>query len=185
MLFAAAHPLVHVNATLNAAATVLLVVGLMLIKRGRVAAHKRVMLTAFGVSAAFLVCYLWYHYQVGSVRFTHAGPVRYVYYAILLTHVLLAFTVPMLAIWTIYLGLRATGCCETAHAEKGQSRLLAGDIQPGDERGEGKQGTVPATVYRARHRRLAHWTYPIWLYVSVTGVVVYLMLYHLWPPQGL
>jgi len=153
MLFAAAHPLVHVNATLNAAATVLLVVGLVLIKQGRVTAHKRVMLSAFGVSTVFLVCYLWYHYLVGSVKFTHPGAVRYVYYTILLSHVLLAFTVPVLAIWTIYLGLRA------------------------------EKGTVPD--YRARHRRLAHWTYPIWLYVSVTGVLVYWMLYHLWPPQGL
>jgi uncharacterized membrane protein YozB (DUF420 family) len=182
MLLAAAHPLVHVNATLNAAATVLLVVGLVLIREGRVTAHKRVMLTAFGVSTVFLVCYLWYHYLVGSVRFTHPGAVRYVYYTILLTHVLLAFTVPVLAIWTIYLGLRA---------EKGDSPHFAGDNETRGEPSEGKKGTVPAgkkgTVpdYRARHRRLAHWTYPIWLYVSVTGVLVYVMLYHLWPPQGL
>jgi putative membrane protein len=163
-LLAAAHPLVHLNATLNAVAAVLLVAGLILIKRGRVTAHKRVMLTAFGVSIVFLVSYLWYHYLVGSVKFTHPGPIRYVYYAILLTHVLLAFTVPVLAVWTIYLGLRATGCCaRSASTLDGQE--LAG--------------------YRARHRRLAHWTYPIWLYVSVTGVVVYLMLYHLWPPLGL
>jgi uncharacterized membrane protein YozB (DUF420 family) len=151
MLLAAAHPLVHLNATLNAAATVLLVVGLVMIKRGRVTAHKRVMLTAFGVSTAFLICYLWYHYQVGSVEFTHPGVIRYVYLVILLSHVLLAATVPVLAIWTIYLGLRA-------------------QVSPD---------------YRARHRRLAHWTYPIWLYVSVTGVVVYVMLYHLWPPADL
>lgn len=164
MLFAAAHPLVHLNATLNAAATVLLVLGLVLIKRGRVVAHKRVMLSAFGVSTVFLVCYLWYHYLVGSVRFTHPGAIRYVYYAILLTHVLLAFTVPVLAIWTIYLGLRATGCCAQSDS------ALDGQEQP---------------VYRARHRRLAHWTYPIWLYVSVTGVVVYVMLYQLWPPADL
>ena len=110
----AAHPIVHVNASLNAAATVLLVIGLYLIKQGRVEAHKRTMLTAFCVSAVFLACYLYYHYQVGSVRFTHSGAVRYAYYAILASHVLLAFTVPFLAIWTIYLGLRATGCCSTA-----------------------------------------------------------------------
>jgi len=186
MLLAAAHPLVHVNATLNAAATVLLVIGLALIKRGRITAHKRVMLTAFGVSTAFLVCYLWYHYLVGSVKFTHSGTVRYIYYAILLSHVLLAFTVPVLAVWTIYLGLRATGCCHTNNtdtAAKGDSPLFA---KGSDSRGgprEGEKGTVPG--YRARHRRLAHWTYPIWLYVSVTGVVVYLMLYHLWPPADL
>ena len=168
MLLAAAHSLVHLNATLNAVAAVLLVIGLVMIKRGRVTAHKRVMLTAFAVSVVFLGCYLWYHYLVGSVKFTHPGAVRYVYYVILLSHVLLAFAVPVLAIWTIYLGLRATGCCGTNTAAKGT-------VPEG--------GTVPD--YRARHRRLAHWTFPIWLYVSVTGVVVYAMLYHLWPPADL
>ena len=151
MLLAAAHSLVHLNATLNAVAAVLLVIGLVMIKRGRVTAHKRVMLTAFAVSVVFLGCYLWYHYLVGSVKFTHAGAVRYVYLAILLSHILLAATVPVLAIWTIYLGLRAQDLPD----------------------------------YRARHRRLARWTYPIWLYVSVTGVVVYAMLYHLWPSADL
>jgi putative membrane protein len=185
MLFAAAHPLVHLNATLNALAAVLLVIGLTMIKRGRVIAHKRVMLTAFGVSVAFLVCYLWYHYLVGSVKFTHPGPVRYLYYAILLSHVLLAFTVPVLAIWTIWLGLRATGCNEPSTAAKGDSPLFAGNHSAEIDDVAGKKGTVPAAVYRAKHRRLAHWTYPIWLYVSVTGVVVYLMLYHLWPPVDL
>jgi uncharacterized membrane protein YozB (DUF420 family) len=97
------------------------------------------------VSSVFLSCYLWYHYQVGSVEFTHPGVIRTVYLVILLTHVLLAATVPVLAIWTIYLGLRAQDLPD----------------------------------YRARHRRLARWTYPIWLYVSVTGVVVYWMLYRL------
>ena len=164
MLFAAAHPLVHVNATLNAVATVLLVVGLAMIKQGRVTAHKRVMLTAFGVSMAFLVCYLRYHYLVGSVEFTHSGAIRHVYLVILASHVLLAMTVPVLAIWTIYLGLRATG--------------WGGKSDPASPEQD-------LAVYRARHRRLAHWTYPIWLYVSVTGVVVYLMLYHLWPPVDL
>jgi putative membrane protein len=159
-----AHPIVHVNASLNAAATVLLVFGLYLIKQGRVEAHKRTMLTAFLVSAVFLACYLYYHYLVGSVRFTHPGAVRYVYYVILLSHVLLAFTVPFLAIWTIYLGLKATGCCSPA--------------PPVDEH------FVEAAAYRERHMRWARWTFPIWLYVSVTGVVVYVMLYHLCPPAG-
>jgi uncharacterized membrane protein YozB (DUF420 family) len=159
-----AHPIVHVNASLNAAATVLLVVGFLLIKRGRVEAHKSTMLAAFGVSTAFLVCYLYYHYQVGSVRFTYPGVVRYLYFAILASHVLLAFTVPVLAMWTIYLGLLATGCCTTAVHDAGQLVAIA--------------------AYRERHRHWAWWTFPIWLYVSVTGVVVYVMLYHLWPPTG-
>jgi len=158
----AAHPIVHVNASLHALATVLLLAGLYLIKNGRVEAHKRAMLTAFGVSIAFLVCYVWYHSQVGSVRFTHPGAVRYVYLAILASHVLLAVTVPFLAIRQIYLGFRALGCC--AH-EVHQAEQL-----------------VVAATYREKHRRLARVTFPIWLYVSVTGVIVYVMLYHLWPP---
>jgi len=169
LLLAAAHPLVHLNATLNAVAAVLLVVGLVMIKQGRVTAHKRVMLTAFAVSIVFLGCYLWYHYLVGSVKFTHPGAIRYVYYVILLTHVVLAMTVPVLAIWTIYLGLRATGCCGKGSCETGDPTAPDQDL----------------AVYRGRHRRLARWTYPIWLYVSVTGVVVYVMLYHLWPPADL
>jgi putative membrane protein len=165
-LLAAAHPLVHVNAALNAVATVLLVAGFLLIKRGRVTAHMGVMLSAFVVSTVFLGCYLWYHYQVGSVKFTHPGAIRYVYLTILLSHVVLAATVPFLAIWTIYLGFRAIGCCRPT-----------GPTADSDD--------VNLAVRRAQHRRWARWTLPIWLYVSVTGVLVYMMLYHLWPPMGL
>jgi uncharacterized membrane protein YozB (DUF420 family) len=161
-LLLAAHPLVHVNASLNSMATALLLVGLFLIKRGRVEAHKRTMLSAFAVSTAFLVCYVWYHLQVGSVRFTHPGAVRFIYYAILASHVLLAITVPFLATRQIYLGFRALGCCPTGVH---QAEQLAA-----------------AAVYREKHIRLARVTFPIWLYVSVTGVVVYVMLYHLWSP---
>ena len=160
----AAHPIVHVNASLNTIATVLLVIGLFLIKNGRVEAHKRVMLSAFGVSAAFLACYVWYHLQVGSVRFTHPGAVRYVYLSILATHVVLAISVPFLAIRQIYLGFRALGCCSP----------------PGSE----AEQRADAATYREKHIRLARWTFPIWLYVSITGVIVYVMLYHLWPPAG-
>lgn len=160
----AVHPIVHVNASLNAAATMLLLVGLYFVKQGRVEAHKRTMLSAFVASAVFLACYLYYHYHVGSVYFTHPGAVRYFYYAILLSHVLLAFTVPFLAIWTIYLGLRATGCCSA-------NPPVADHF-------------VEAATYRERHMHWARWTFPIWLYVSVTGVVVYVMLYHLWPPAA-
>lgn len=134
-----------VNATLNALATVLLVLGYRLIRARREAAHKRTMLTAFGVSVAFLVCYLVYHFEVGSVRFSGPQPVRAIYLAILLTHVVLAATVPFLAVTTIYLGLKDR---------------------------------------RAAHRRVARWTFPIWLYVSITGVVIYLMLYHIYPSPG-
>lgn len=129
-----------INAFLNAAAAVLLVWGYTLIRRKRVQQHRRVMMTAFFVSCGFLICYVVYHAQVGSVRFPKEGVIRAVYLSILATHTTLAAAVPVLAIQTLRRGLT--------------SRL-----DP--------------------HRRLARWTLPIWLYVSVTGVVVYLMLYHL------
>jgi putative membrane protein len=133
-----------VNATLNALAGVLLVIGWVLIKSRRERAHKITMLSAFAVSAVFLACYLVYHFQVRHVPFEGPDSVRPVYYAILISHVVLAATVPFLAGTTIYLGL----------ADR-----------------------------RQKHRRLARWTLPIWLYVSVTGVIVYAMLYQIYPAQ--
>jgi len=139
----------HVNAALNALATVLLVAGYVQIKRRQEAAHKWTMLACFGVSIAFLASYLTYHFNIpgGSKRFPTYPPdaVRYAYYAILVSHVLLAATVPFLAVTTIWLGL---------------------------------------ADYRRWHRKLAWWSFPIWLYVSITGVVVYFMLYQLYPPQS-
>jgi uncharacterized membrane protein YozB (DUF420 family) len=129
-----------VNAILNATAAVLLVWGYTLIRRKRFAQHRKVMQTAFVVSCLFLVCYLVYHYQVGSVRFPKTGAIKTLYLAILGTHTILAAAVPVLAIITLRRGLSAR---------------------------------------YDKHRRIARWTLPIWLYVSVTGVVVYLMLYHL------
>jgi uncharacterized membrane protein YozB (DUF420 family) len=158
----AAHPIVHVNASLNALATLLIVAGWLLIRRGRETAHKRAMLAAFAVSTAFLACYVWYHWQVGSVRFTQGGVVRGIYLSILLSHIILAAIVPFLTIWQIYLGYRAVGCCSGA-ADSAGARALAAE-------------------YRRRHRRTGRWATPIWLYVSVTGVIVYVMLYHLYPP---
>lgn len=167
LLLAAANPIVHVNAALNSLATLLLVIGYVLIKQRQEVAHKRVMLLAFAVSTTFLVCYLYYHYEAGHVEFTAEGLIKYAYRAILISHILLALTVPFLAVTTIYLGYRALGCCGRASAscpeETEQLRMR----------------------YRQRHRRIARVTFPIWLYVSVTGVVVYVMLYHLWPPEGL
>ena len=152
----------HVNATLNAIAAVLLVIGFVLIKNHRIEAHKRTMLSAFFVSIVFLACYLWYHYQVQHVKFTNPGTVRYVYYGILLSHILLAVTVPFLAVCQVYLGYRALGCCINAASPE--------------------QHHAMTEMYRNKHIRLSRWTFPIWLYVSVTGVIVYVMLYHLWPP---
>ena len=128
------------NATLNATSAVLLVTGWILIKRGRITAHRTVLLAACATSALFLVSYLVYHAQVGSVRFTKQGPIRAVYLSILLTHTILATAIVPMVLVTLSRGLR------------------------------GKYD---------RHRRIARWTMPIWLYVSVTGVIVYLMLYRL------
>lgn len=154
-----AHPLVHLNAGLNALATVLLVVGYLLIKRGAFRAHGWVMLTAFFVSCLFLVSYLTYHWSAGSVKFTHPGVVKVIYLVILISHVILAVTVPFLAAASISFALLGNGF-----------------------RKVGELPSAEQAVYLARHRRLSQWTFPIWLYVSVTGVVVYVMLYHIWPP---
>ena len=134
------HDLPAVNASLNAASAILLTTGYGLIRRHKVQQHKRVMIAAFCVSIAFLICYVIYHAQVGSVHFPHTGALRTTYLAILFTHTILAATVPFLAVITLRRGLKRKD---------------------------------------ARHRAIARWTLPIWLYVSVTGVVVYLMLYHL------
>lgn len=136
------HDLPTLNAVLNALAACCLVTGYLLIRQRRVAAHRAAMLSAFGCSIAFLVSYLVYHYQVGSVRFQGTGTLRAVYLSILATHTVLAAVVPILALATLY-------------------RAFRGDF--------------------ARHRRIARVTLPIWLYVSVTGVVIYWMLYHLGP----
>ena len=156
-----ANPLVHLNAALNALATVLLVAGYVLINRGQRRAHGWVMLSAFLVSCLFLVSYLVYHWTAGSMRFTHPGFVKVVYLVILISHVLLAITVPFLASATIAFALLGNGF-----------------------RSAGTLATADRDRYLAKHRQLARWTLPIWLYVSLTGVIVYAMLYHLWPPVG-
>ena len=128
------------NAVLNGLAALCLIAGYGFIRGRRVRAHKSAMLAAFTCSIAFLVSYLVYHAQVGSVRFQGTGTIRTVYLSLLASHTVLAAAVPFLAVATLYLAFR--------------------------ER-------FP------RHRALARVTLPIWLYVSVTGVVIYWMLYHL------
>ena len=132
------HDLPAVNATLNALSGVLLLVGYTRIRARRIEQHRKFMIAAFVASSLFLVCYVIYHAQVGSVRFTRQGFVRPLYFTILITHVALAATVLPLAIVTLTRGLK---------------------------------GRFPA------HRAIARWTLPIWLYVSVTGVLVYVLLY--------
>ena len=128
------------NATLNSCSAVLLIWGYSLIRKRRIQAHRRVMIAAFSVSVAFLISYLVYHSQVGSVRFQKTGAIRTVYLTILLTHTVLAATVPFLAGISLYRGLK-------------------GNYE--------------------KHRKIARWALPIWLYVSVTGVIVYWMLYRM------
>lgn len=129
-----------VNAALNALTAACLVTGWVLIRRGRRAAHRAVMLTALTLSALFLISYLTYHAQAGSRRFPGEGWVRRVYFTILISHTVLAAALVPLVGTTVVRALR--------------------------ERFD-------------RHRALARWTLPIWLYVSVTGVVVYWMLYRI------
>jgi len=132
------HSLPAVNATLNAISGILLLIGYGLIRARKIALHRRFMIAAFVASSLFLVCYIVYHAQVGSVRFTRHGFVRPLYFTILITHVTLAAVVLPLAIVTLSRGLAAK---------------------------------------YAVHRKVARWTFPIWLYVSVTGVLVYVLLY--------
>jgi putative membrane protein len=134
------HDLPALNATLNALAALLLVIGFVLIRNKRWIAHRNVMVAALVCSTLFLTSYLIYHSQVGSVHFPGTGTARVVYFTVLISHTLLAATVPVLA------------------------------------------GITVVRAFRRRfdrHMALARWTLPIWLYVSVTGVVVYWMLYQL------
>ena len=128
------------NASLNATAAVLLVIGYSLIRAGQIRRHRAVMISACAVSTLFLISYVIYHANIGSKPFQGRGPIRIVYFTILLTHVILAAAVLPLAVITLSRGLRARF---------------------------------------DRHVAIARWTFPIWLYVSVTGVIVYLMLYRL------
>lgn len=129
-----------VNATLNAVSAALLSVGYVLIRRGRIAQHRACMLAACGTSTLFLASYVVYHLDVGSVPFTREGPIRVVYFTVLITHIVLAALILPLTLVTLLRALRA--------------RFAA-------------------------HAAIARWTLPIWLYVSVTGVAVYWMLYRM------
>ena len=129
-----------VNALLNGLAAILLTIGYILIRKRNIDLHRKVMITAFGVSVVFLISYLVYHAHARIVYFQHTGFIKTVYLSILWTHTPLAAAVPVLAIITL-------------------NRALKGRF--------------------ASHKAIAKWTFPIWMYVSVTGVIVYLMLYHM------
>ena len=140
MITAATLP--HVNGVLNTVATILLVIGFVMIRSGRREVHKKVMISAIVVSAVFLVFYLIYHFTAPIFVFPGTGWTVPTYYALLVSHVVLATIVtPMVAV-TVW-------------------RALHGSFD--------------------RHKAIARWTLPIWLYVTVTGVVIYVILYHVYP----
>lgn len=126
-----------VNAALNSLATVLLVAGWIAVKRRAVRVHKRLMVAAFAASSLFLIGYLTYHYVHGDTKYQGTGAIRVVYFAILISHVLLSMAVVPMALSAFWFAWR-------------------------------KQF--------ARHRRVTRILLPIWLYVSVTGVVIWYML---------
>ncbi len=130
-----------INASLNGTSAVLIATGRVFIRRKKVLAHRACMIAAVVSSSLFLASYLYYHAHVGSVRFQGQGAVRPVYFAILISHTLLAAIVVPLVVVTLV-------------------RALKGNF--------------------LRHRAVARWACPVWMYVSVTGVVIYVMLYHLY-----
>jgi len=129
------------NASLNGASAILITTGRILIKQGKVSLHRACMIAAVATSTLFLASYLYYHAHVGSVRFPGQGWVRPVYFALLISHTMLAAAVVPLVLLALIAALR-------------------GRFE--------------------RHRRVARWAFPIWLYVSVTGVMVYVILYRIY-----
>ncbi|BAE49545.1 DUF420 domain-containing protein [Paramagnetospirillum magneticum] len=137
----AAGTLPHITAFLNAVSLAFLITGFVHIRAGRKDSHRKAMLGAVGASALFLAFYVVYHFAAPIFVFRGTGVVRPIYYALLISHVLLAAVVaPMVALTLV-------------RALKGQFDL---------------------------HPKIARWTLPLWLYVSITGIVVYLMLYHIY-----
>jgi uncharacterized membrane protein YozB (DUF420 family) len=138
------HDIPALNATLNGISTLCMTAGFFFIRRGNVLAHRRCMMSAAAVSAVFLVSYVTHKALVHGVHtpFGGIGPIRTVYYVMLLTHIVLAMAIAVLVPRTLYLAI------------KGRFD---------------------------RHRAWARWTFPIWYYVSVTGVLVYFFLYRWWP----
>ena len=128
------------NATLNSISTLLLLFGFYFIKRREIERHKLCMGLAFAASCIFLISYLVYHFNVGSVPFEKQGWIRAVYFSILISHIILAAAIAPLALLTLY-------------------RAWKSEF--------------------AKHRKIARWTWPIWMYVSVTGVMIYVMLYEI------
>ena len=134
----------HFNAFLNFSSFILLLTGYFYIRRRNIIAHRNCQIAALSVSVLFLISYLTYHFNHGATKFQGQGIARPIYFAILLTHTILAVVIVPFVIITVRRAKRADFL---------------------------------------RHRSIARWTLPMWLYVSITGVLVYLMLYHLYPSQ--
>ena len=128
------------NAILNSIAAILLTFGYMNIRRGRQETHKKFMIAALIVSAAFLTSYLIYHYSVPSTPYPYHDWTRPLYFAILIPHVILAALMTPFILYIVYQAWRGNF---------------------------------------VKHRRMARFVWPVWMFVSVTGVIVYLMLYRL------
>jgi putative membrane protein len=126
-----------VHALLNGICFVLLLFSYRAIRAGKIAVHKKINLTAFGLSALFLLSYVTYHYLAGDTKFGGTGTIKSIYFVVLISHIVLAAVVLPLVLWSFYLGLK-------------------------DQ--------------RSRHKKVVRWSFPVWLYVTLTGVVVYLML---------
>ncbi|MDG2244256.1 MAG: DUF420 domain-containing protein [Rhodospirillaceae bacterium] len=137
-----ANVLPHINAVLNSIATVLLLIGFVLIKSGRKEAHRTIMTAAIVVSAVFLVSYLTYHFTAPIFVFPGTGWAVPAYYTLLVSHVVLATVVSPMVVVTAW-------------------RAFHGDFD--------------------RHKVIARWTWPVWMFVSVSGVAVYAILYHVYP----
>jgi uncharacterized membrane protein YozB (DUF420 family) len=131
------------DAVLNGLCAVLLVCGYAMIRRGKIAAHRACMISAFVCSSLFLALYLYFHYHAGVIRFGGQGWIRPVYFALLISHTILATVIVPLVLITLTFALRRNF---------------------------------------VRHRAIARWTLPLWLYVSVTGVIVYWLLYVAYTP---
>ena len=132
------------NAILNATSGILIIIGYVMIRRGKVNAHRACMIGAVTASIIFLISYLIYHFNVGATRFAGTGWSRPFYFTILISHTVLAAVLAPVVVVTL-------------------RRALKGDFK--------------------RHLKIARWTFPLWVYVSITGVIVYFMLYHIYPSR--
>jgi len=133
------------NASLNATSALLMTAGFLFVRARRIAAHRACMIGAVAFSSAFLACYVIYHVQkLEPTRFGGTGAIRSIYFAMLISHIMLAMAIVPLVLRTVYLALK-------------------GQVE--------------------KHRAWARWTFPLWYYVSVTGVLVYFFLYRWWPVQ--